>query len=389
MGHFNHPRLFSPAQLVVLLFFIRPTSGQVDDCRVPADADILGLGVRIGLYLQTASTLLVALVNPEEWAGSYIATGLFFLSFFIAVIFSVAQHEFPPGAVVNCTWYPVLVMTALTPIDFGLYRPGERLRRLTVYVVCLLTSGCLSVWFWFKGVDIKDERQCMEPRVFFFYNFSAYGDVRTFFKCFSVGFLGVLLIAMLIGFIPTQMRGRDVQTNVPDLEAGRRPETMPRAPQSARTFPLPSSSSEHREGFSSTRAATLPTQLSGRQATIASVLPAPLKRVGSAVLENQQKVKQFCWFVPSTIVWLSFYIVASELQLKWNHLEGINSVSTTGQIIPLSLGCLSLFRTLYLLRHVDWLEMIKIPPLTYAEVWHYKLGELEAQRRGDRIDVIS
>ena len=48
------------------------------------------------------------------------------------------------------------------------------------------------------------------------------------------------------------------------------------------------------------------------------------------------------------LFWLAFYIVASELQLAWNHLEGINSVDTTGQIIPLALGSLSLLRSLFL-----------------------------------------
>jgi hypothetical protein len=45
------------------------------------------------------------------------------------------------------------------------------------------------------------------------------------------------------------------------------------------------------------------------------------------------------------LIWLSVGIVASELQLKWNHIIGTNSVDTTGQIIPLALGVLSLVQT--------------------------------------------
>ena len=386
MKHLNLPHLLSPKELVLILVLVLPTSAQIDDCRIPADADVLGLGVRIGLYLQTASTLLVALVKPEEWAGSFISTGLFFLSFFIAVIYSVARNEFPPGAVINCTWYPVLVMTALTPIDFGLYQPGERFRRSTVYVVCVLTSGCLSIWFWFQGVDVTNEDQCMEPRVFLFYNFSAYGNVRTFFKCCSLGFVIILLIAFITGLTPKPKISADNKSTVP-LETVEPPQTGPLALPSARTLPLPRTSSEHREPVSPARANILPTRLSNRKLTINSLLPPSLVRVGTTLAENsrnaQERAKRFCWFVPSAIIWLSFYIVASELQLKWNHLDEINSVNSTGQIIPLALGCLSLFRTFYLLRDVDWLKLIKIPPLTYAEVWHYKLGELEAQKRAN------
>jgi len=53
---------------------------------------------------------------------------------------------------------------------------------------------------------------------------------------------------------------------------------------------------------------------------------------------------------------LVFYIVASELQLGWNNLDGINSLNTTGQIIPLVIGTLSLLRTLFLLKNADWKE---------------------------------
>lgn len=48
---------------------------------------------------------------------------------------------------------------------------------------------------------------------------------------------------------------------------------------------------------------------------------------------------------------LMFYIVASELQFRWN-LDGINSVNTTGQIIPLALRTFSLIRALFIIRKV-------------------------------------
>jgi hypothetical protein len=50
--------------------------------------------------------------------------------------------------------------------------------------------------------------------------------------------------------------------------------------------------------------------------------------------------------------WLVGYIVASELQLSWNHLDGINDVDIVnmgGQIIPLAIGALSLLRAFYIL----------------------------------------
>jgi hypothetical protein len=56
--------------------------------------------------------------------------------------------------------------------------------------------------------------------------------------------------------------------------------------------------------------------------------------------------------------YVAFYIVASELQLQWNHLDDINSIQTTGQIIPLMIGTMFLFRCMWLLfTEANWSEI--------------------------------
>jgi hypothetical protein len=51
----------------------------------------------------------------------------------------------------------------------------------------------------------------------------------------------------------------------------------------------------------------------------------------------------------STVLTLfSPHSFVTELQISWNHLEGIDSINTTGQIIPLCIGALSLIRAVYL-----------------------------------------
>ena len=51
--------------------------------------------------------------------------------------------------------------------------------------------------------------------------------------------------------------------------------------------------------------------------------------------------------VVATLVALSIYVMVSELKLIWKQLNGINSLNTTGQIIPLALEALSILRSLY------------------------------------------
>lgn len=73
-------------------------------------------------------------------------------------------------------------------------------------------------------------------------------------------------------------------------------------------------------------------------------------------------------------VWLAFYLTASELQLKWNHSAAINLVNTTGQIIPLAVGCLSLLRSIYLLRYADWPRLLKDEREEMEKPIAYRIG---------------
>src|SRR5205085_9357963 len=44
----------------------------------------------------------------------------------------------------------------------------------------------VKLWFWFKGIYIPNEAQCIEPRVFFYANLGAYGGIRIWIRLFLV-----------------------------------------------------------------------------------------------------------------------------------------------------------------------------------------------------------
>lgn len=46
-------------------------------------------------------------------------------------------------------------------------------------------------------------------------------------------------------------------------------------------------------------------------------------------------------------------VVSTELTLKWNHVEGINELSSIGQIIPLVVGVGSMIAVIWKLRNVN------------------------------------
>src|SRR5271170_6830345 len=175
--------------LTFALFTIPVFAANSTDCRVPADPDIQGLGVRLGLYFQLLSTVLLQLVRVEEALVNFLATALFFTSFFIAFIFSTARNDFAPGAVIACTWYPLLLFMAIFLFDFRHLNHDQQVARYGLGLILWVASGSLNVWFWFKGLDNVHPDQCMEPRVFFFANLNATGGVRVFFRILTLGFL--------------------------------------------------------------------------------------------------------------------------------------------------------------------------------------------------------
>jgi hypothetical protein len=333
------------SSLAFLVQFV--SAGSADDCQVSADPDILGLGVRLGLYFQTASTVLISVVRPQEASSSWLPTALFFSAFFIAVIYSISHTLFPPGAIISCTWYPLLIFIALYPYDFSSYSDDSRGKRAALLLVLWIASVSLNIWFWFRGLDVQNDRQCMEPRVFFFANLEARGGIRVLFRILCL-LPGAFLLAIIVSGVLKSRRKRKV------LRDEERPIS---ASQSKIKVTKPTPPQTVDEGGVELQP-TVPVRII--QTPVPSVvLPVASKPSTpsrpAAQTPNENMVRKWGGAMFFTIA-LIFYIAASELQLGWNNLDGINSLNTTGQIIPLVIGTLSLLRTLFLLKGANWKE---------------------------------
>ena len=44
---------------------------------------------------------------------------------------------------------------------------------------------------------------------------------------------------------------------------------------------------------------------------------------------------------------LVFFIISTELVIRWNHIRGVNSIQSTGQILPIVVGGGSLIRVMW------------------------------------------
>lgn len=294
-------------RLSVSILIVQLASAQnstTSGCLIPGDADLFGVGIRIGLYFQIFSNFVIALVHPREAYDTFLPNLFFFVGILIALIYIAAQNSSPPGALIACTWFPPMMFTAFAPAMTAIGENSKRLYmmfRLLAYHIVVLSYLCINMWFWFKEVDAVDAQQCMAPRVFFFGNLSAYSGVRILFRLLSV--LGAVITVLFIIFA---IMGIRYQRTNPD-----RPLNSP----------------------SSIRC---------------------LKPVLTFIAEP----------APSRILavsYLGFVILAFELQFRWNHVDGINSLSSAGQIIPLTIGTMSLIQAIFSVIREIWhrIESVK------------------------------
>ena len=185
--------------LVLTLVAACVSADNSTDCRVPADPDTLGLGVRLGLYFQILSNVVLQLTRIDEAVDTFLPTAFFFTSFFIAIVSSTARREFARGALIASTWYPLLFFLALISFDFRSVKEEKKNPRILLAVLLWHSSGMLNVWFWFKGLDNVHVDQCMDPRVFFFANLDARGGVRVLFRILTLASVIALITLFIIG----------------------------------------------------------------------------------------------------------------------------------------------------------------------------------------------
>lgn len=266
------------------------------DCEVPADPDLLGIGVRLGFYFQFASNILLVFKRPDEAASSILVSSMLMSGYFIATIYSITHNDLAPGAIIPAIWFFVLDGSAAGTIALAT-RAGSHAFSFwnkTIFHIRFCALSGFYLWFWFHGLHVSHPAQCMEPRVWMFANGGAYGGIRIWFKVLSV-ILGVFSVLGIVGIVYNFQK----RFNEPGTWAQR---------WSFRT--------------------------SGEEDTGEDKDDV----VWTAVLVTLQGI------LP-----LAVAIIGVELEIRWNRLTGVQTVSSTGQVFPLIVGCFSLFRGIALI----------------------------------------
>ncbi|KAK3363783.1 hypothetical protein B0T25DRAFT_446025 [Lasiosphaeria hispida] len=156
------------------------------------NSDLYGIGIRIGVYLSWAASVVAALLadrhhNIVDELSDVNTT--FILANVIAVIFSAAQRT------ISSTSDGIFPVDPRKTLWFRFNDSFSRAGSLMRFGIALATAS-FSAWFAFVGADTLRGEECDYP-VFLFGSYSLFGPVRTFLKLYSV------LVCIVLGLTYT------------------------------------------------------------------------------------------------------------------------------------------------------------------------------------------
>ncbi|KAK6953483.1 hypothetical protein Daesc_005788 [Daldinia eschscholtzii] len=151
-----------------------------DNCEMDGDADFYGIGIRLGLYAQSLTTLLVTLFVHEEEAVNRILNLLLQLAIFAGTLLSTNAGTIRAFEVIIVFWMLVGALSSLTGSGVTDIDSFSGICRLLFYAA-LSAYGC---WFFFVGQDTMQDTPCTQ--IVFFGGSSLNGWFRTFGKAISI-----------------------------------------------------------------------------------------------------------------------------------------------------------------------------------------------------------
>jgi hypothetical protein len=291
------------------------TSGQTTQAAAEEDAacvgikgnnDMYGLGIRIGAYLQSFALGLATILEQRSYRGIVFATMSFQLSMLVGVVYiTVTDGALEAAEAAIITILTMLSAAGTSQKLFGGDRPPA-LRGRRGLVVLLgghsspqwsqawvvpfvkslidLGTGAYSVWFWFAGLDVLKHTPCT-GYAFFFARVSLYGWLRVLMQIVIVGLVALNLYVLLGMLGVVKLLGSSRAATAEDAA------TEPAAEEERKAAPDPWVSQ------------------------LRNVLP----RAGKVV---------------SAVLSVGLWVMVVELMIHWNHISGVYTISTVGQLIP-------------------------------------------------------
>ena len=321
-----------------------------DECSVDGDADILGIGVRLGIYFQLSANIIIAFVRPEEGVIAIPVTNVLMTGIFAALLHSMSQNSITPNELVCSLWVIVLDLPFVLPVLTA--TQGQRFSYWAVTVVVLRWTAFvgLNAWFWFSPTGVTNYAPgCPPPRVFFFANLSAIGNIRTLFKvtaCLGIFYSASILLVLVVKIVRLSLSSNSDNA----------------APQSyeekwevrLRGFQFDDDEESYFQSSLSMwkdppylAVACVSCYSWGLYGVFMCFLM--MFSVGMICGMKEEKVVWlYAATIPICIVLVALSVMPVELQLYWNNIGGINTITTSGQLMAFTIGSFSLLRAIWL-----------------------------------------
>ena len=284
-------------------------------CSFDGNTDMYGLGIRIGFYLQWYSGDLASWFAPSEVQGIRLTNSVFIAATFLALLIQIIRNisnlqvvEVYIILLLTFGYYlflvPLYVWRILTgynsafdPTRWHQVWPGEVYSVLSFLLIVAVAS--FHLWFWFHRVPQLDGQACQQYGFFF----AKIRLNRKAFEILNLLFYFLLLSCCAIMLFTTVL----IKANLVVEKRTRRPGYS----VSLRQYDIPR--------LSGTDISSRPTQI-----------------------ESLQKLRSACNFAVASTV-----IAGTELTIKWNKIQGVNSLTSAGQTIPLLIGIATILRIAY------------------------------------------
>ena len=274
-----------------------------------------GLGIRIGFYLQWYAGDLASWFAPSEVQAIRVTNSVFISATFLALLIQIIRNvsnlqvvEVYIILLVTFGYYlflvPLYVWRILTgynaafdPTRWHQVWPGEVYSVLNFLLIVAVAS--FHLWFWFHRVPQLDEQVCQQYGFFFTkirLNQKGFEVLNIFFYFLLLSFCAIMLFTTVLK-----------KANLVVEKRTRRPGYS----ISLRHYGIPCLSD---------------TDISSRLTQI----------------ESLQKLRSAC-----NVAVASTVIAGTELTIKWNKIQGVNSLTSAGQTIPLLIGIATILRIAY------------------------------------------
>lgn len=249
-------------------------------CPIDGNSDLYGLGVRLGLYLQFLALVLARPSATRAFDSINTSTIAFILSNFVVLIQQTSSRELyaPEAYLLFYLLVPQLVVNVLGTS----LKPGALDYRGFIAILLWGAFCFYYSWFWWVGLDVLKRSTCDDEFGFFFTNVSLRGWFRTFNKAIwtiaNIAF-GMSILLMVARYIKHFFRARD-----------------------------------------------------------ASPKPKPTENKADSKIATLGDIVQHIYLQFWSLIPFAVFVSGAEVTLRYNNIQGVNTVHSASQLVPLVLA---------------------------------------------------